>query len=48
MTNCAVASVCKSVFKGGENQPTPEKYTNIWITLINQIERSKQVLAGTR
>lgn len=48
MTNCAINTVCKSIFKGEKKQPTQEKYTNIWVALINQIERNKQVLAETR
>lgn len=46
MNNNAAVSACRSVFKGGKNRPTSEEYTRIWIALINQIERNKQVLAG--
>ncbi len=46
MNNNAAASPCRSIFKGGENRPTPERYTQIWITLINRIERNRQVLTG--
>ena len=35
-TNNAV----KSVFKNGR-KPTREEYTNLWIKMINQIERAK-------
>lgn len=48
MNNCAIASNCKSIFKSGENKLTPEYYTRIWIALINQVERNKQLLAGAR
>ncbi len=47
MNSGAVASACKSVFKGGKDAPTPEQYTQIWTALINQMERSRQVLAGS-
>ena len=30
----------KSVFKNGR-MPTREEYTNLWIRMINQIERAK-------
>ena len=30
----------KSVFKNGK-MPTREEYTNLWIKMINQIERAK-------
>lgn len=30
----------KSVFKNGR-KPTREEYTNLWIKMINQIERAK-------
>lgn len=37
---------CKSVFKYGTEGLTTERLTEVWITLINQIERSKAVIAG--
>ncbi len=40
MNDCTV----KSVFKGEENRAG--RYTRIWITLINQMERNKRVLAA--
>ena len=40
--------ICRSVFQKGEPTTTTEKYTQIWITLINQIEKSKKVLAEVR
>lgn len=48
MNNCAVTTTCKNVFKGGNTKPASENYTKLWIALINQIERNKQVLAGAR
>lgn len=40
--------ICKSFFKSGENCTTVQAYTDMWIQLINQLERSKMILAGTR
>ena len=40
--------ICRSVFQKGAPTTTTEKYTQIWITLINQIEKSKKVLAEVR
>ena len=41
-------SHCKSYFKIGEDCTTVQNYTNIWIQLINQLERSKVILSGAR
>lgn len=41
-------SVCHSVFHGDAEAPTAETYTQLWINLINQIEKGKQVLSGSR
>lgn len=41
-------SACRSVFHGDAEAPTAEAYTQLWITLINQIERGKQILSGAR
>ena len=41
-------STCKSYFKSGENCTTVQTYTNVWIQLINQLERSKVILSGAR
>lgn len=38
-------SFCKSIFASGKTHLTPEQYTNVWIKLINQLERSKEVVA---
>ena len=32
---------CKSIFKGGKITTTKEEYTQKWIALINQLEKSK-------
>ena len=40
--------ICRSVFQKGVPTTTTEKYTQIWITLINQIEKSKEVLTELR
>ena len=39
-------SLCRSIFKNGDSAPEETTYTQIWIELINQIERAKAVLAG--
>ncbi len=36
-------SLVKSVFKSGENTPSTEVFTKMWIELINKLERSKSV-----
>ena len=36
-------TVCKSVFKSGENTTTRDEFTKKWIELINRLERSKSV-----
>lgn len=48
--NQAAAAVpnCRSIFQNGAATTTTEKYTQIWITLINQIEKSKEILAELR
>ena len=48
MSQAANIPVCRSVFQAGAPTTTREKYTQIWITLINQIEKSKEVLAELR
>ena len=40
--------ICRSVFQKDAPTTTTEKYTQIWITLINQIEKSKEVLTELR
>ncbi len=39
---------CRSVFREGAAATTKEKYTQFWITLIGQMERSKKILAGAK
>lgn len=39
-------SHCKSYFKSGENCTTIQEYTNVWVQLINQLERSRAILSG--
>lgn len=39
----ARTSSCQSVFSGGAL--TQERYTKLWINLINQIEKSKETVA---
>lgn len=40
------AAGCQSVFKNGKTETTAQEITRVWIALINQIERSKAILAG--
>ncbi len=37
---------CRSVFRKSETPMTAERYTKIWIQLINQMERSSSIAAG--
>ena len=39
-------SSCRSVFPKSETPLTAERYTKIWIQLINQMERSSSIAAG--
>lgn len=39
------SSVCRSVFHGGE-ATTKEHYTQVWVRLINQLERNRSVPAS--
>ena len=39
---------CRSVFRENATAPTKENYTNLWTALINQMERSKAVLAKAK
>lgn len=48
MNQATAAIPCRSVFREGAQATTTERYTKIWITLINQIEKSKAVLAEVR
>lgn len=41
-------TACQSIFYGGKSSTTCERYTQIWIRLINQIEKSKETLAEVR
>lgn len=38
-------TVCRSIFQNNAEAVSPEKYTQLWIALINQIERGKQFLS---
>ena len=39
------ASVCRSVFHSGE-ATTKEYYTQVWVRLINLLEKNKSVLSN--
>lgn len=43
--NTTHPSLCRSVFKDPKNTLTSERYTNMWIRLINQLEKSKETVA---
>ena len=34
-------TICKSVFKSGENTTSTKQFTQMWINLINKIEKGK-------
>lgn len=36
-------TICKSVFKSGENTITTNQFTQKWIELINRLEKNKNV-----
>lgn len=36
-------TICKSVFKSGENTTSKPQFTKKWIELINRLEKSKSV-----
>ena len=44
--NTAVA--CRSVFQQDAETTTTENYTQVWIRLINQLEKKKRVPAGAQ
>lgn len=47
MNQSAVScSAIRSIFR--EGAPTVDKYTQLWIKLINQSERGKQLLSVSR
>lgn len=35
---------CKSIFRNGKQEPDHEEFTQVWVSLINQMERAKAVL----
>lgn len=39
--------VCRSVFHSGE-VTTKEHYTQVWVRLINQLEKNKRIPAGAQ
>lgn len=39
---------CRSVFRDGSAATTAERYTRLWTALIDQMERSKKILAGAK
>lgn len=41
-------TICKSVFKSGENTTSKSQFTQKWIELINRLEKNKRINAGKR
>ncbi len=41
-------TTCTSVFKTGDPAPSCEDFTKAWIDLINQMERNKAIVSGSR
>lgn len=41
-------SICKSFFKNGKPHTTVQIYTDVWIKVIEQLERSKEILSHAR
>ena len=37
---------CQSIFKNGTESTTPAQVTQIWVTLINQIEKASAVISA--
>ncbi len=41
-------TVCRSVFKSGENTTSTSQFTKKWIELINKLEKNKEITAVRR
>jgi len=41
-------TICKSVFKSGENTTSTSQFTKKWIELINKLEKNKGITAVRR
>lgn len=41
-------TICRSVFKSGENTTSKSQFTQKWIELVNKIEKSKGLTAKGR
>lgn len=39
---------CRSIFRENAAAPSKENYTRLWGSLINQMERSKKILAEAK
>ena len=48
MKHPPTSPACRSVFRKNAAAPAREAYTNLWAALINQMERSKKILAGAK
>ena len=40
--------LCRSVFRSGEDAPTTERMTQVWASLISQMEQSKGMITVGR
>lgn len=45
MDQSTQAPLCKSVFRGGEQAPSPQRFTQAWVEMVNRIEKSKSISA---
>lgn len=46
--NDSQQTICKSVFKSGENTTSQKQFTEKWIELINRLEKNKRTYAVKR
>ena len=44
-SSLSTSTGCRSVFRSGDIT-TKEHYTQVWVRLINQLEKNKRVLAN--
>ena len=40
--------LCKNIFKNGKTNTSKDKFTDIWISLINQLEKNKKTIIQKR
>lgn len=39
-------SACRNIFEDGREVPSGRRFTQLWIELINRIEKNKQTATG--